>query len=179
MAKKAVSTGKSKTRKTVKKDEGREALAAELRKLLPQLDSEGLAFLIEQARVHLYNMQVDELNDAADAANAAFARAEGITNSRKAPKSTGKNFRIDGTESGSSFYLHYGNDNVMFTRNEMIHLVKIVNAKATDLEIREHLYNWFDRERTDIFALVPIKSKFDDHLKALAALIKKSFKIRD
>ena len=177
MAKKATVTEKSKTRKPVKKDTGRESLAAELKKLLPQLDSEGLAFLIEQARVHLYNMQIDKLNDAADAANTASARAAGIANSRKAPKSAGKNFRIDGTESGSSFYLNYGNDNVMFSRNEMIHLVKIVNAKVSDLEIHENLYNWIDRERSDVFALVPIKNKFDDHLKALAALIKKSFKI--
>jgi len=171
MAKKAVDTKKSKVRKTVNKDAGKESLAKELRKLIPQLDSEGLEFLIEQAKVHLYNMQVEELNKAADAANAASAG--------KAPKSAAKDFRIDGTESGSSYYLHYGNDSVMFTRDEMIRLVKIVNAEGTDPEIRERLYNWFDRERTDIFALVPIKNKIDIHLKTLAALIKKSFKIRE
>ena len=178
MVKKAVSTGKSKTNKTAKKDAGREALAGELKKLIPQLDSEGLAFLIEQARVHLYNMQVDELNDAADAANAASARAAGISNSRKTPKGAEKNFRIDGTDSGSSYYLHYGNNDVMFSRNEMIHLLKIVNAAGTGLEIRERLYNWFERERRDIFAAVPIADKFDNHLKALVTLLKKSFKVR-
>jgi len=177
MTKKAVGSEKNKSRKTAKDDAAREAIAGELKKLIPQLDSEGLAFLVEQARVHLYNMQVEKLNDAADAANAASARASGITKGRKTPKGAERNFRIDGTESGSSYYLHYGNDNVMFSRNEMIHLVKIVNTEGTNLEIRERLYNWFDRERKDFFALAPIMDKFDYRLKTLASLIKKSFKI--
>ena len=162
-----------------KKDTKRESLAEELRGLIPQLDSEGLAFLVEQARVHLYNMQVEELNKAANAADAASAGAAGSKHGGKGTsKAADRKLRIDGTESGSSYYLYYGNSDVMFTRDEMIHLVKMVNAKGTDLEIRERLYKWFDRERKDVFATVPIKDKFDDRLKALAALLKKSFKIR-
>ena len=166
--------------KTVKKagekDEVRESLAKELRNVIPRLDTEGLAFLVEQARVHLYNMQVDELNKAAQAANAASAKAAGISRARGTSKSAGENLRINGTESGSSYYLRYGNDDVMFSRGEINHLVRIINAEGTDLEIRERLYNWFDRERRDVFAVVPIKDKFDDNLKALVALFKKTFK---
>ena len=40
----------------------RESLAKELRSLIPKLDEEGLTFLIEQAHIHLYNLQVDSLN---------------------------------------------------------------------------------------------------------------------
>ena len=160
----------------------RESLAKELRGLIPQLDSEGLAFLVEQARVHLYNMQVEELNKASEAADSAAVRANALAGKagrgRGASKAAGENFRIDGTESGSSYYLHFRNDNVMFSRDEMIHLVKIVNGAGTDLEIRERLYNWFDRERSDVFALVPMKDKFDNRLKALAALLKNNFKLR-
>ena len=167
-----------------KKRDPREApLAEELRGLIPQLDAEGLAFLIEQARVHLYNMQVEKLNYAAEEADAASERANTIASragrSQAASKAQAGKLSIHGTESGSSFYLHYRNDEVMFSRDEMVHLIKIINAKGTDLEIRERLYNWFDRERGDVFAVVPIKNKFDDHLKALAALLKKSFKLRD
>ena len=171
MAKKTTTAKKGKTDKTAKKDSGRESLAVELRELIPRLDSEGLAFLVEQARVHLYNMQVEELNKAAEAADASAGTAG-------AKRGQGTSFRIDGAESGSSYYLQYGNDNVMFSRDEMVHLVRIANAKGADLEIRERLYNWFDRERKDIFALVPIKDKFDDRLKALTALLRNSFKIR-
>ena len=188
MAKKTAVTEKKKgskssaVKKTGGKDAEWEAFAGELRSLIPQLDTEGLAFLVEQARVHLYNMQVEELNKAAEAADAAAARTNSLAGKTGrgsgTPKSAGENFRINGTESGSSYYLHYRNDEAMFSRDEMTHLVKIVNAEGTDLEIRERLYNWFDRERRDIFAVVPIADKFDDRLKALAALLKKTFKLR-
>jgi len=183
MAKKTAKTEKAKTgkaagknsKKTGEKGDEWESLAGELRSLIPQLDSEGLAFLVEQAKVHLYNMRVDELNKAAAAVDAGEA---GQKRGRLTPKPAEEEFRIDGTESGSSYYLHYRNNEIMFSRSEMIHLVKIVNAEGTNLEIRERLYNWFDRERKDIFALVPMKDKFDDRLKALVALFRKSFKPR-
>ena len=60
----------------------------------------------------------------------------------------------------------------------MVHLVKIVSAKGSDLEIRERLFNWFDRERRDAFSVVPMADKFDSHLKELAAFLKKNFKIQ-
>jgi len=172
-----------KTVKTaVKKDAGRESLAGELRSLIPQLDAEGLAFLVEQARVHLYNMQVEELNKAAiadaDASDAAAAKTAGVKRGRGTAKAVSENFRIDGTESGSSYYLHYRNNELMFSRDEMIHLVKMVNAEGTDLEIRERLYNWFDRERRDAFAVIPMADKFDAHLKALVVYLRKNFKLR-
>ena len=166
------------SKKKIQKSSEWETLAKELKGIIPQLDSEGLAFLVKQARVHLYNMQVDELNKAAVAANAASARAAGITRSHKTTKPAKETFRIDGSESGSSYYIFYRNSNVMFSKDEMTRLVKIANASGTDLEIRERLYNWFDRERKDIFALIPLADKFDERLKTLTALLKKKFKIR-
>ena len=159
-----------------KKDAEWESFAKELRDLIPQLDSEGLAFLVEQARVHLYNLQVEELNKAAAAANTASAKAAGLMRGQKTAKQGKESFKILGSESGSSYYLHYRNDNVMFNRGEMTHIVKIVNGPGTEIEIRERLYKWFERERKDIFALVPMPDKFDERLKAIVALIKKSFK---
>ena len=187
MAKKAVNE-KGKTKKeTTAKDPKHEALANELSSLIPQLDSEGLEFLVEQARIHLYNMQVDKLNEAALASAAKEAstkksKSSAETKGKSAAgtsKTVSADFTINGTESGSSFYLHYLNNDVMFSRNEMTHLVKIVNGPGTDLEIRERLYNWFNKERKDLFAVVNIKDKFDERLKALVTVIKKSFKLRD
>ena len=180
MAKKAVVEKKG---NPGQKDARRESLAKELGGLIPQLDSEGLAFLVEQAKVHLYNMQVDALNKAAAEAGDVSGQLESgagrAGGSREKQKAANEGLAIRGTESGSSFYLHYRNDDIMFSRDEMIHLVKIVNGKGTSLEIRERLYSWFDRERRDIFSVVPIADKFDERLKALSALIKKSFAIRD
>ena len=191
MAKKDVKkTSKPTKKNTVKVDTEKESLTKELRGLIPKLDSEGLAFLLEQARVHIYNMQVDELNRAAIAANEAAAKtasaraAKGKSAAGKS-KSVGKpiggrdGYSIAGTESGSSFYLLCPSDELMFSRSEMAHLVKIVNAKGTDLEIRERLYAWFERERRDAFSVIPIADKFDNRLKIVAGLLKKSFKLQD
>jgi len=161
-------------------DTERELLAKELKGLIPKLDSEGLAFLVEQARVHLYNMQVDELNRAAIAAEAsattAAARTRSVAGKSKTqarPKSGREGYSIVASESGSSFYLYCPNDEIMFSRGEMGQLVKIANGKGTDLEIRERLFTWFERERRDVFFAISIANKFDDKLKILAGLIKK------
>jgi len=154
---------------------GNEALLKELQGLIKQLDAEGLAWLADQAKIHIYNMRVDEHNEAIVA---EYNKASGKTASKTAGRKPTAGFSIRGTESGSSYYLHYGNDDIMFTKDEMIHLVKIINGEGTDLEIRERLYNWLDRERRDIFSLANMKDKFDSRLKDLAAVIKKNFRLK-
>ncbi|MDR2019545.1 MAG: hypothetical protein LBQ14_02145 [Treponema sp.] len=178
-AKAAVSRGRktaAKAAATVKKAApaagravaGREALAGELRSLIPRLDAEGLSFLIEQTRVHLYNMQVKELD-----------KTLAGTESGKAakPVKRGDSFRLEGSGSGSSYYIVYNNDWIMFSRDEMTQLVRIISAPGTDLEIRERFYRWLERERRDVLVSIPMADKFDEKLKALTALIKRTFKI--
>jgi len=165
-------------KKPVLKNNKNESLVNELQNLISQLDEEGLAYLLEQAKIHIYNMKVDEHN------RAVLAETEQISSGRtKKSKTSGttaggakpatRNFSIKGTESGSSYYLYYGTNSVMFSRGEMTHLVKIVNGPGSDLEIRERLYKWFERERKDIFALVNIKDKFDIRLNEMITVIKK------
>ena len=182
MAKQKTKTQAKPAAKPAKKaapvDTERELLAKELKGLIPKLDSEGLAFLVEQARVHIYNMQVDELNRAAIAANKAAAKTRSVSGSAKSktqtkPKPGREGYSISGSETGSSFYLYCPNDEIMFSRGEMSQLIKIANGNGTDLEIRERLFNWFERERRDIFSAISIANKFDDKLKLLLGLIKK------
>ena len=166
---------------SIKNAKNEDVIVSELYKLIPQLDHEGLVYLVEQAKIHIYNMKVDEHNkavlveagksvsDAGKTGKAGKATAGGA-------KSVARNFSIKGTESGSSYYLYYGTNSIMFSRGEMTHLAKIANGPGTDLEIGERLYNWFDRERKDIFALVNIKNKFDEKLKMLVSVIRKGNK---
>jgi hypothetical protein len=147
----------------------RETLAKELRSLIPRLNEEGLQFLIEQAQVHLYNMQVDELNK-------TFTRVKPAGASKPAKQS--ETIRIEGSGSGSSFYMFYQGQSVMFSRDELIGLVKIVNGPGTAPEIAERLFNWFDRERADVFALIPMTDKFDGRIKKIIQIIKKNFRIQ-
>ncbi|MCL2007680.1 MAG: hypothetical protein FWG77_06290 [Treponema sp.] len=163
----------AKGKKTASKNE---PLAKELRSLIPKLDEEGLAFLVEQARIHLYNMQVTELNKTALSIKSASSRKNTIV--KKAEQKADNKMRIEATQSGSSYYLYFRNKSIMFSKDEMITLVKMTGAKDSDLEIRERLYNWFERERRDIFAVIPIADKFDERLKNLLNLLKKNFKLR-
>ncbi|MCL2068184.1 MAG: hypothetical protein FWG99_12065 [Treponema sp.] len=177
-ANKNIKTGKVVKKSTAvkTKDGARESLAVELRGLIPKLNTEGLAFLVKQARVHIYNMQVDELNKAARAVNTASAKAAGIT--RAAKKPAGENLRITGSESGSSYYIYYQNDNIVFSRDEMRQLLKMVNAEGTDVGIQTRVFNWFNTERRDVFSLIPMVDKFDPRLKTIIALLKKNFRLK-
>jgi hypothetical protein len=147
-----------------------QTLTKELQSLIPRLDAEGLRFLLEQTRVHLYNMQAEELNKA----------IPGILRAAEVPpdQASGKKLRIEGSESGSSFYLIYKGQWIMFSRDEIIHMMKVISAPASDLETREHLLNWFERERRDIFAAVPIADKFDSLLNEIITELRENFRIR-
>jgi hypothetical protein len=157
--------------------EGAGALAKELRSLIPRLDAEGLAFLVEQARVHLYNMEADKLNQAARDLHAFESRSAGKAPAKGGLK-PGAAFRIEKSGSGSSYYIIYQNEWIMFSREEMTRLATMANAPATDLEVRGNIFTWLKRERSDMLNSAFIKDKFDDKLKILTDLIRKTFKVR-
>lgn len=168
-----VNTGKEvDIKQPVKVKNNNTELINELVNILPSLDDEGLAFLIKQARVHIYNMKVDELNIAAQDAHHASVRSGKITNQKKTKKSDV--FKFDST--GSGYYLRYQNSRVMFSKNEIVQLLKIVNGSGTDITSR--LYKWFEKERPDVFRVIPIKDKNGNNLKILAGLISRNFNLK-
>lgn len=148
----------------------REALLKELKGLLPRLNEEGIIFLIEQAQIHLYNMQVDEFNS-------TISRTREVS-SKKAPQKPEKELRIEAAGDKSSYYIVYNGQWIMFTDEEMLQLVKIVSVKDSKEELAERLYNWFERERMDVFGTIPMEDKFDEELFKVLDLIKKTFKIK-
>jgi len=161
-----------------------ETLAKELRSLIPKLDEEGLAFLVEQAHVHLYNQQVDALNETLiKSQQRAEAKRNTVKNSGKGSvNASSVNVNNQGgfndikvSESGSSYYIVYKTEWIMFSKEEMVKLIKIAKGQGTDLEIKERLFNWFARERTDLLRSSGIADKFDNKLKSLAVLIRKKF----
>ncbi|MDR2144149.1 MAG: hypothetical protein LBP29_07250 [Treponema sp.] len=169
-AKNIADTAKSSGRGNKAKKQGKtEKLAAELKSLIPQLDEEGLLFLIEQARVHIYNMQVDALNKSMARTRQTESAAPGKS------KAAGISLKI--SEDQHSYYLSCDNDWIMFNRAEMLQLAKIAASPLPDDDKRANLYRWFDRERRDIFGTVPIRSPQSEILSELIRLINKSFKV--
>jgi hypothetical protein len=167
------------------KNTEQEKLTKELKALIPKLDEDGLTFLIEQAQVHLYNMQVDELNKTIEK-NAKREAARKPAPGTKAGKAaagtasggTGGFNEIKISDSGTSYYIVYKTEWIMFAKEEIMALVKIASGKGTDLEIKERLFNWLARERSDLLRSAGIAAKFDKKLTSLAGLLKKTFKIR-
>jgi hypothetical protein len=176
---------KSVSRSNAAKQSGEwEALAKELKGLIPKLDEEGLAFLVEQAQVHLYNLQVEALNttlarNQERAAKTAAGKTAKAGKAAPAGKSAGGGFsEIKVSESGSSYYIVYKTEWIMFSKDEMIKLVNIAGGEGTELDIKERLYNWLSRERSDLLRSAGIAEKFDPKLASLAGLLKKTFKVR-
>ena len=151
--------------------QSRESLAKELRSLIPKLDEEGLAFLVEQAQIHLYNLQVDALNKTLRKSQERAASKK--TGSPGKPDKAEGFSEIKASESGASYYIVYKGDWIMFSKEELQKLLTIAGSKGTDVEIKERLFNWFARERTDLLRSAAIANKFDNKLKSLAGLLRK------
>jgi hypothetical protein len=152
-----------------------ESLAKELKSLIPKLDEEGLAFLVKQSHVHLYNMQVDALNETIIRDN----ERKNESTVKKTARTKEQGFSdIKMSESGSSYYIVYNNEWIAFSRVEMAALIRIALAEGTDLEVRERLFEWLYRERGDLLYAASIGNKFDDKLKLLVLLLKNNFKLK-
>lgn len=167
------------SRKAGKPD--RKALADELSGLIPGLDSEGLAFLIEQARVHLYNMRVVELEDAAVEAERASKRAHSIGSAgdaRRKPAGSSDDFQIHAAENGSSYDLVWHDKWKMFTDEEMLAMVRIASSKDAVADVGGRLYRWLLAERRDVLADIPFSGLADPKLKKLVALLRRTFTVR-
>jgi len=161
-------------KKSPVKSSERANLAKELKSLIPKLDEEGLAFLVKQAHVHLYNMQVDALN------KTLKKDEERIKASSKKPagKRTAGFSEIKMSETGVSYYIVYNGEWIAFSKSEISTLVKFAYSEGTEIEVKERVYNWLLQERRDLLYTASIGNKFDEKIQSLVCLIKESFKLK-
>jgi len=162
---------------SAKKAAVKDTLTKELKVLIPKLDEEGLAFLVKQAHIHLYNMQVDALNQTiikdAERQKSTSAKAKKIVN---AGNSGFGDIKI--SETGSGYHILCNNQWISFTTREITSMVKLVYGEGTELEVRGRLHAWLSNERRDLLLTAGIANKFDDKLKVLVSLLKKNFKLK-
>lgn len=170
----------TKAAKSAKAGDEHKELARELTSLIPDLDSEGLTFLIEQARVHIYNMRVMDLEAAGMDVDKASARAQSKRGAKAASagESGSDEFTIKAASDGSAYDLVYNGKWKMFTGDEMLAMVRIVSSKDPVAQVGGRLYRWFLSERADVIGDLSLAGLADPRLKKLVALLKKTFVIK-
>lgn len=151
------------------------ALLKELTSLLKELDEEGLEFLLEQAHVHRYNMEVERLNEAEEHRAVSRSPKKGKVAARGAPPTRSAALKIERSKDGETYHVVSGGRYKMFSSDEMLALVRIAHANPLAVEAGRGLYRWMARERTDALADLGIASPSDPDLGALADLLKSSF----
>lgn len=175
------------TRKaSAKESAAHRKLAEELSSLIPLLDEAGLEFLVEQGRVHLYNMEI-EREAASDSASArplsdgAKGRksASGGKSGDAAKADTGAaNFRIERSSSGTTWHVISGGKWKMYNEGEMLAIVRIAQSNDPLPEVSKRLAAWFDEERPDTWGDLEIDGPRDPKLKELILFLRKKFAVR-
>jgi hypothetical protein len=149
---------------------GKSPFLVELLALLPELDDEGLSFLLEQAKVHRYNMEVERLNAITDrtaADNASHAPGGGAA----VPGA----LRIERSADGSTYHLVAGSDWKMFTAEEMAALVRITRSGESSEEIARRIRAWLARERKDVYLDLGLDGPAIGMTRDIAELIGRTF----
>jgi hypothetical protein len=117
-------------------------LMRELTALLGELDDEGLAFLLEQAKVHRYNMEVEKLN--------AISERLASEGTPEVPAAARSAIRLERSKDGSTYHIVAGSSWKMFTAEEIAALVRIARSDDTESERAKRTRSWFARERKDV-----------------------------
>ncbi len=159
-----------------KEPSARDKLLKELRDLIKDVDEEGLAFLIQQARVIRHNMKIDELNREADKLHreklAATQKAGKKTDSGK---KTGGAVSIERGSFGRSYILVINGQRKIIDQDEILGLAEIARSSQTENTALARLYRWLEANRDDILLDAAIDPK-DDTLRALYGTLKTQFK---
>jgi hypothetical protein len=164
----------------------------ELLKLLANaakdLDEEGLEFILNQANVLIYNMQVEKLNERMTKAKSA-GRGEGKKGTPGSPGKSGEaaaragvqgvgEVEIVEKEESGNFFIVVNNFRILFTREEMRSLVKICHASADAGDASNRLFNWFERNRKDLLIDGGIVSRTHPALESVYEILIKRYKVK-
>lgn len=159
-----------------KKASQKDLLLAELDKLAPQLDEEGLGFLIQQATTLIYNRKVDELNKSREVATRSRKPAQEKAQEKEAPKSAEVFFEAGKKQ--STFFMDVQGKRAILDQNELMRMVKIAQSAETKPAAEERVYRWLKNNRDDVLFDCGIHPK-DRKIAALCDRLQNDFSIRE
>lgn len=172
--KKSGSTDK-KTSKSGKSDKSqKDVLLKELKGLVKNINDEGIAFLIKQAKILLHNMEVDkraaERRDSAGKAIKPDAKVRAAAN-----KLT---LEVKESENSKSYIFVINKARKFFTLEEMRKLVNICHLSGSEKAGMSSLYNWFFNNRKDVLIEIGIGSAGDLALSTIYNYLIKNYTVK-
>ncbi|MFO7731666.1 MAG: hypothetical protein R6V86_12995, partial [Spirochaetia bacterium] len=157
-----------------KKESQKDKLLKELQTLLPQVDEQGLSFLIQQTTTLIYNEKVKELNASREIAEQTQSPAA----EKQPKKSNAPQVYFETGKSGSSFFLDVDGKRAILDQDELMQMVKIAQVADDSKTARERVYRWLKKNRDDIIfdcGLQPGGAK----IAALCERLQSDFAIRE
>jgi len=145
-------------------------LQNELKKLIKNIDEEGLIFLIKQANVIAYNMQVDKINSMQ-----VESQKSGKNKSKN--KSTYEAIEIIAGENNSNFIIRIDTTRKFFSAEDFRGMIKICQLDVNETEKSARLFRWLMNERKDFLIDNNIRDGNNINLKKLIEMIKSRYKI--
>jgi hypothetical protein len=188
MVKKPVKkTGKKKPGKGAKRPvpgPGAEMIE-ELGKIAALLGEEDIDFLLNQARVLVYNRRVERLNEELKGDGAALkVRAAKGAGASARSSTDGKETAQSGIEivekpDSGNFFIVVNNYRILFTRDEMKSLVRICHAAADESDASARLFTWLTRNRKDFLIDGGIGSAKNLYLRSLFRELVSRYRVRE
>lgn len=167
-----------------KKPTRKEQLLEEVNKLLPQIDEEGLSFLIQQATTLIYNQKVDELNRSREVAartsapeDEAEEASEGASG-RKAEADRPVEVFFEAGKNQNTYFMDVKGKRAILDQGELMRMVKIAQSADNPRAAQERVYRWLKNNRDDVLFDCGIHPK-DRKIAAICERLQSDFSIRE
>jgi hypothetical protein len=163
-------------KKTAARDSQKELLAGELKKLLKEIDTEGLIFLVKQAHVIIHNQQVDRMNREMSKLQEAGGRQAAGASKPKAPPV----YQVDIEEGagGKHYVLEVAGKRKMFAREEMKKLVAICGQAGSRDNACSRMFTWLKTNRSDVLLDTGISGARSTTLASIYNIITSRYKVK-
>ncbi|MBN1647750.1 MAG: hypothetical protein JW874_06945 [Spirochaetales bacterium] len=178
----ASGTRKTAANKAVpQKQSPRDRLAAELVKMIPELDTEGLLYLVKQAGVLLHNQRIDQINAEIDEMNKTKREKHKMagTTARVGQNVQEITVEIQQSPDRKTYYLIVDEVKHFLTDSEMAKVVRLCVKPDTKSDALRFLFQYLDTERKEILMDHGISTRKHPFFEALFYEVRAKFLINE
>ncbi|MDC7228422.1 MAG: hypothetical protein PQJ61_16795 [Spirochaetales bacterium] len=159
----------------------KDRLAKELVALLPEIDEEGLVFLLKQANTLIHNMRAARLNDEIAELNrkkgGEESSAQNLSDSRTAVP--GYDIEINRSNSGKNYHFIINGRKHFFDIPDTQKIITLCYRPETKSAALKFLYEYFVNERDDILQEHNVESAKSPFFEALFREVRANFTLEN